>query len=110
MLIAEHAECGGAEGKEPAGCGGQSQPRCGGNTEEMPAGEDEHVAVDRSPPRNHAIRANSDVCQAFAMWAAVAEKLPAGPFLEDVHGLPTFTIAVVPFDEVGIHLGHRAKA
>ena len=61
-------------------------------------------------PGNKTVRAAGHVSGRFAVGTAIAEKLPAGPLLEDLAGPFPLEPAVVPFEQIGIDFRAGTKA
>src|SRR5262245_39797424 len=110
VLVAEHREARRPE-HEQAGAGGlEPEPARGERAQEVSAREEQHVAVDRAKPRDHAVGARADLGRGFAAGAAVAEEPPVGALCVDLGAGATLVAAVVPLDEVAIDLGRRPEA
>src|SRR5438034_3064467 len=102
VLIAHDTQGRGAEVQIAASGWVQSTPTGGENAEEMSTGEEQHIAVESADAGDDAVGPGTDFRQALAARAAIAEELPIGPFLADVHRLAPFIGAVVPLDQLGI--------
>jgi len=74
------------------------------------AGEEKHVTWDRSHPLHDPVRARSDIGRALPFGAAVPEQIPVRPLGVDLHAPPTLVLSVVPFQEIGVELGHATVA
>ena len=110
VLEAEHAHAGGAAEEEPPGARRQSEPAGRDHADDVAAGERQHVALDAAHAGDEAVGPGGDVLRRFAVRAAVAEQLPAGPLLQDVPGQLPLEAAVVPLDQVRIDLRDRPEA
>jgi hypothetical protein len=75
----------------------------------MPTCEKQYIARDRSYPAYDSVCAGTDFFRSFAAGAAVTEKVPVGALRSNLCSAPPFVLAIVPFDKVRIHFGHRAK-
>src|SRR2546425_10478142 len=75
----------------------------------MATREKQNVAGDSAYSVHYAVGPRRNVFWRFAPRAAVAEQLPVRAFGKDVSRAPAFVLAVVPFDQVGVNLGHRPE-
>src|ERR1700722_18027405 len=111
MFITKGAEAGGAEQKVIARpCDILAEPAGGEDADEMSAGKEQDVTGDSAEPLDDAIGASAHLGGGFAAGAAVAEEVPAGVHRQDFGDRVAVVLAVVPLDEVGVHLGDGAEA
>src|ERR1700751_5791356 len=76
----------------------------------MSARKNQHVAFDGAHAMDNAIRPRADLFRKFSVRAAVTEQIPVGSFCTNLYGADTFVITVIPFDQIAIDFGYRAKA
>ena len=93
----------------PAAGSSPSQP-AGEHPQKMPAGKDQHIAFDLAQTAHGAIGPRANLVRRFAVRAAVAEQLPVGVFRMNLRRSKALVIAVVPFDQIGIHFGDGPEA
>src|SRR5580704_15261033 len=109
MFVAECAKAGGAQKKILSTRGANAEPLSCKHSQEMAAGKKEHGSLDGSHPAHYPARARAYLVGRFASWAPVAEKLPVRAQGVNLGRRTTFIFAVIPFDQVGIDFGLRAK-
>src|SRR5271170_2615271 len=75
----------------------------------MAARKQDRAVIRRAKASDNAIGSRPDVCWLLAIRASVAKQEPAGTIGQDLARLPSFVVAVVPLQEVGIDLGSLAE-
>src|SRR5579875_1672146 len=75
----------------------------------MAVREDEDIPLQGTKPGHDAVGPCADRVRRFAAGAAIAEQKPVRPFLMNVRRALALVSAVVPFDQIGIHLGLRSE-
>src|ERR1700750_120346 len=76
----------------------------------MSARKEQDVLPDRPNTHDHAVCSGADLIRRLSSWAAVTEQMPVRAFLANFLGTLAFVLAVVPFHEVAVDLGHSPEA
>ena len=110
VFVAEDAERSGGQEERSTESGFRADPARGQDAEEVAAGDNQYPIIFRPQARDDAVGPGTNVGDAFAIRAAIAENEPAG--LAGMNGVrpQPFEVAIIPFSQVGIYLGHRPKA
>ncbi len=103
-IAAEEAEGGGAEGEVLGLDDGEADPAASQHATEVAVRKERDAALQRAQMGDEAVGTGGDLPGGFAVGAAVAKEVPAGPGGADVHGALAFVVAVVPLGEVGLDL------
>ena len=109
MVVADYAQCGGAQEEEPSRCRFQTEPAGGEHVEKVAAGNEQHIAVDGADPVDDPVGPGGHLRDRFAARATVAEQFPAGTLLIDLRRRLALIVAVVPFNEVVIDPGDSSE-
>ena len=108
-FIAQGTKTRRAQHEVPAiGCWCESQPAGCEDPNEMSAREEQYVSANGLHSGNNPVRTGSDLFWAFTARAAVAEQVPVRAFRADICTPASFVLAVIPLDQIGVDLRHRA--
>src|SRR5262249_10230987 len=116
VLEAEYSDTGWAAKEIASGGWRQTEPAGRDHPGDVGAGEGQDVTLDGTYTGDEPGGASGKIKWRFALGAAVAEHFPAGPFLQDLPGQLPLQTAVIPLQQVGIHLrdfpeaGQRARS
>jgi hypothetical protein len=77
---------------------------------EMSAGKKQHISFNGAHAAHYSVCPCAYLSGRFSSRATMDEQLPVGAFGQDVHCASALVCAVVPFHQVGIHIGHRSEA
>src|SRR5262245_25610553 len=75
----------------------------------MAARENQHISVDKANAAHHAIGSQGYLFRRLASRGAVTEQLPVRTLLANVCTAATLIVAVIPFDQILVHLSHIAE-
>src|SRR6266852_386940 len=109
VFMAEAAQAGRVEHQRSADNCFHPNPTRGQHSEKVATREKQNVAGDSAYSLHYAVCPRSNVFWRFAPRAAVAEQLPVRAFCKDVSRVAAFVLAIVPFDQVTVNLGHGSK-
>src|SRR6185295_17548571 len=84
VFVTEDAQRRGAEQEQAPTGRVEAQPSGSEDPQEVPAGEQEHIAIERSQSGDDPVRSRANVHLGFATRTAVAEELPAWALLENL--------------------------
>ena len=100
-MTAENAERGRVKQEMHPFAGRRADPSHGQDTAELAMREKRDVSRQRGEARDEPVGAGGNLIWRFAPWATIAKNTPAGVFLANVRGVPSFVIAVIPLRQAG---------
>ena len=103
---AQDADGGGVEAEEAPVLRCEIEPAGGQDAEDVAVGEEGGFAFGLQRPTDDAPGSFRHLFHGLAVDNAVAPEVPTGAVLLDLGGGATFIVAVVPFAEIRIRLGH----
>ena len=99
-IVAENTEGRGTENEMRSFHYRQSNPSRGEDAAKLPVREKRNLSVQLSKICYEPVGTVGDLSRRFTPRATIAEDIPVGVVLADVHCAPTFVITIVPFGEV----------
>src|SRR5262245_44781186 len=110
MFRAELAEARGAQQEVTTGRCFETQPARGKHSQKVGAREYGQVSLQGSHSADDPVGSDAHLIRGFSARATVAEQLPIRALRVDLGGAATFILAIIPFSQIGIDLGHTAEA
>jgi len=99
-IVAENAERSGTENEMRAFHYRESNPSRGDDAPKLTVRKEGDFSIKLSKVRYEPVGTIGDLSRRFTPRATIAEDIPVGAALADVHRAPTFVITIVPFGEV----------
>jgi hypothetical protein len=109
VLVTQRAETRRAEHEVLTCSGFESQPTSRKHAQKMPAGKQQHAAIQCAYSAHHTIGARAYLIQRLPFRTTIAEQFPLWTGLPNLTGSQTLVFAVVPLDQIGIDLGRSAE-